>query len=151
MVNCDCPHCGSVRTQALSVIHANGLRRRRWRAGSLFYYRGAVGLASARGDGDSQSLSSSMAVPPVAATTRLLRSCLCIAVLGLSLLAGSWAGFWTAILALIVLAALFGMAEGPAHRLAQMRWESSFRCNRCGTIFIAAAQGDARRGEDALP
>jgi hypothetical protein len=136
-VKCDCPNCGSCRTQAISLIHANGLRRRKSTSGSLFYYRGSVGVSSTRGTGEYQSLSSSLAAPPVAASTAFLRSPIPVALVFALTLAAGWPGFWLAAGIVLLIALLGGAAEGESHRHAQAKWRSTFRCGRCGIVFVA--------------
>jgi hypothetical protein len=135
MVKCDCPKCGSNRTQALNLIHANGLRRRKWRSGSLFYYRRSVGLGSTRGTGESQSLSSSLAAPPVPASTAFLRSPIPVALVFVLTLAAGWPGFWLSAAIVLLVAVLGGAAEEESQQRAQADWESTFRCSRCGFVF----------------
>jgi len=134
MVNCDCPHCGSLRTQALPMLHAAGIRRYDWHSNSLFYYRGAAGIRSTRGRGRSQSHLSELSRPPVASTTAALRTGAALVIVILTIF-GGWSGFGLAVGGLLVLAIVRGIAEGDDHARALEDWHVSFRCARCGTIF----------------
>jgi hypothetical protein len=43
---------------------------------------------------------------------------------------------------ILLIAILGGAAESKSQGEAQVRWESTFRCNRCGNLFIAAESVD---------
>ncbi len=110
-MNCECPHCGSRGTQALSVIHANGARTKSWRSNSLLYYRRSVGIRATAGHGRSQSLASIQSAPPVAVTTRLLGSGIVVALVVLLTLFGGVVVFLLTMATLLGVAVLGGKAE----------------------------------------
>jgi hypothetical protein len=53
------------------------------------------------------------------------------------MLAAGWPGFWTGVMFMLVIAVRGGAAESQSQRRAQAEWESTFRCNRCGNVFVA--------------
>jgi hypothetical protein len=138
MVNCDCPYCGSTRTQALSVLHTDGVREYAWTSDSLFYYRRAFGLRLTAGRGRSRSPVVELARPPVPATRQLIAGGFGTFLVVICTLLAGWSGFWFAVICLIVLAVFGGRAESVAHAQALEHWRASFRCARCGTIFRAS-------------
>src|SRR5438270_7080127 len=130
MVGCDCPGCGSARTQALSAIHVQGQRHYTRSATSWFWYRRPLGLKSTRSRGHSQSLLSKMAAPPVAPTTALLQSLFTPAVLIVAFVLGQWPLFAASLVVLVVVAVVRGRVEAAPAREALGRWEHIFYCHR---------------------
>lgn len=141
MIDCDCPRCGSKNTKAFSVLYANGMRQSTYRRDGLFYYRGSIGVHASTTRGQSQTLTSQQAAPPE--TARLSPGVAAI-ILFLGTLLGGTTGFW------ITLAALFAFMifgdTAKAQKDAYEDWSSTFRCNRCGTIF-AVVSDTVRRHE----
>jgi hypothetical protein len=135
MVDCDCPRCGSTQTRALSVLHQNGVRVSESSTSGLFYYRRALGAHASRTQGRSQTLVSASAAPPVAPTTKFLTGGGVPVVLIVGLMVGGAPGFWVAFGLLVVIAVLGGKSDAKPQAAQQHLWSSSFRCNRCGTVF----------------
>jgi hypothetical protein len=144
MINCDCPRCSSKNTKALSVLHHDGDRRSTYRRDGLFYYRGSVGLHASTTRGRSQSLTAQQAALPQ--PIRLSAVAVAI-ILFVGALLGGATGFWTALALLFAFAVLIGGSTRERER-AFHQWSSSFRCNRCGTVF--AVVEDAPASDRAL-
>jgi hypothetical protein len=126
MIDCDCPHCGSRNTKALSVLHGDGTRTSKYRKDGVFYYRGSLGLHASTVRGQNQSLTAQRAAPPSAA----LSPGLVVVFLIIGALLGGTTGFWVAV-AVLVLLAVCASFDADAYR----EWSMTFRCGRCGTVF----------------
>lgn len=137
MIDCDCPHCGSRNTKALSVLHRDGTRKAVYRREGWFYYRRSFGLHSSRTRGRTQSLTAQLAAPP---PTGSLTAGGVAFVLFISAGLGGAIGFWIG-LALLVLFAVFG-SDPKAQEQQLKKWQSTFRCGRCGTVFVAIVEGE---------
>lgn len=135
MINCDCPHCGSRNTKALSLLYCDGTKDQRWQSSAWFYYRRRFGVRSSIGRGRSQTLAAQLAAPPVPSSTRLLRG----AGVPLALFAGAAVGGSVGLVLALACLIWFAVSSGEKEALsAQQRmrdWSSTFRCGRCGTVF----------------
>jgi hypothetical protein len=101
-----------------------------YRRGGLFYYRGAVGLHSSTTRGVSQSLAAKHAAVP---DSLQLTPGIVAAILFVGILVAGEIGFWLALSVLIAVTVL--LAVSGAHERSYREWSSTFRCNRCATIF----------------
>jgi hypothetical protein len=147
MIDSDCPRCGSRNTKALTVIHGDGTRDTGSRRTGWFYYRRSFGVHSSSTRGRSESLTAQLAAPPVPPTTAFLTGGGVPLVLLGGVALGGAVGFWVG-LAILVLIALAGSDERSQQQLRQ--WSSTFRCGRCGTVFVAIADDDVT-GNRVLP
>jgi hypothetical protein len=109
------------------------MRQSTYRNEGLFYYRGGVGLHAATARGQSQTLTSRHAAPPE--TVRLSAGAVAI-ILFTGLAFGGETGFWITLLGLVAFAILLGIGGASAQNHALQQWSSTFRCGRCGTVFV---------------
>ena len=137
MIDCDCPHCGSRNTKAFSVIHCDGTRQADYRKDGWFYYRRSFGIHSSRTRGRSQSLTAQLAAPPAPQT---LTGGGVAAILFIGALLGGATGFYIA-LGVVVLLAVLG-SDTKSHVQALLQWQSTFRCGRCGTVFVVVEDNE---------
>ena len=144
MIDCDCPRCGSHNTKAFSVLHQDGARSFRSRKSGWFYFRRSFGAHGSATRGQSQSLASQVAAPPVPLTTQFLQGRGVPLVLILGALIGGVPGFCTALAALIGVAIVSGRGDARVHVQRLRQWASTFRCGRCGTVFAVIATETGR-------
>lgn len=135
MIDCDCPRCGSRNTKAFSALHHDGARDAHYRRNGWFYFRRSFGVQGSTTRGRSQTLTSQIASPPVPTVTRFLQGGGVPLLLILGALAGGPTGFLVGLAVLVALAVAFGKQDLHPHDQRLREWSSSFRCNRCGTVF----------------
>ena len=131
MIDSDCPRCGSRNTKALAVLHGDGTRENRSRRTGWFYYRRSFGLHSSRTQGQTQTLTARLATPP---STGAMTANGVAVFLFISTALGGAAGFWIGLTILVLLAIFGGSSKARQQQLRQ--WASTFRCGRCGTVFV---------------
>ena len=135
MIDCDCPRCGSRNTKAFSVLHHDGTKDSAYRRQGWLYFRRSVGVYGSVTRGRAQTLTAQRATPPVPAATRFLRGAGVPVLLLAGTAIGGVPGFLFALALLIVVAVKAGNADAKQYGERLAEWSSTFRCNRCGTVF----------------
>ena len=145
MIDSDCPRCGSRNTKALAVLHDDGTRDTQFRRTGWFYYRRSFGLHSSRTQGQTQSLTAKLASPP---STGFMTTGGVAVFLFVSTALGGTVGFWTG-LTILVLLAIFG-SDSKARQQQLHEWSSTFRCGRCGTVFVIVEHDENQHGHAVI-
>jgi hypothetical protein len=141
-----CPSCGSGNFCKLSIIHRNGISEA---SAKVSYNQDFFGVNNASLTGQSQSLSSAQAAPPMHPAIVLLGLLAAEAFLAFSLgvlnlvlrgfglnsdlIASAIVLVSLAIALIMAWGAVTSILEYPADRA---RWNNSYHCQRCDIVFL---------------
>lgn len=133
-MDCNCPICGSRSTKSLPIIFESGQRMGRSTRNSLWASTsGRVWAGRSVTESHSASLIAANASPPGTMPWLTLLIPLIIMVLIFN-----WS-MWLVPLVMFSIAILYGGSDAYIRTRQEMEnWEKSFRCMRCGVIFIPA-------------
>lgn len=133
-IDCNCPICGSRSTKSLPIIYESGQRMGRSTRNSLWASTsGRVWAGRSVTESHSASLIAANASPPGAMPWFALLIPLIIMVFIFN-----WS-MWLVPVVMFSIAILYGGSDAYIQtRRDKENWEKSFRCLRCGAMFIPA-------------
>lgn len=145
-----CTQCGSENVRTVPMVHAGGISNTTSKTSGTGVGLGrgglGVGFGSATTHGVSQTQLSQSLAPPGAPS---LFKRLLLVLVGAWLISGASSSVVGATLGgLVFLGALGGLGywawtnyveRRDEYRVAHDRWQKSFLCDRCGTVFVPAA------------
>ena len=134
VINCDCPRCGSRNTKAFPVLYQDGTRVFQYQRNGIFYYRRSFGMHSSSVRGQSQTVTAQRAAPPADGALSFGAA---LFLLALGFVIGGVAGCWIVAALLLALAVLAPLTP-PRPQSQDDLWSSTFRCNRCGNVFVVS-------------
>lgn len=146
MIDCDCPRCGSRNTKTFSVLHHDGTKDSAYRRQGWLYFRRSIGVYGSVTRGRAQTLTAQRATPPVPAVNRFLRSAGVPVLLLAGAAIGGAPGLLLGLALLIVVAVKAGNADAKQYGEQMTEWSSTFRCNRCGTVFAVITSTEDSAG-----
>jgi hypothetical protein len=134
-IECNCPICGSRSTKSLPIIYESGQRMGRSTRNSLWASTsGRVWAGRSVTESHSASLIAANAAPPgtMPWLTLLIPLIVMVVIFNWSM--------WLVPVVMFSVAILYGGSDAYIQtRQAIENWEKSFRCLRCGAIFIPTA------------
>ena len=134
-MNCNCPQCKSRSTKAFSVLYRDGQRNSQYTRNGWHYSRRGYGVHGSVTTGQTRTLTSQMAAPPESIVSLLFGSGIVPFALLVPAIAWGSIGFFLGLMVVVILLWSGGSIDAKNHDQNLARWQNTFRCGRCGTVF----------------